>query len=63
MTLPTDRRTFLVASASGVRGLSLRSSLAQTVDPARLTLTKASALLGAKAVSSRKNRGTNCGPA
>ena len=52
MTLPTDRRTFLAASASAVIGLSLRSSLAQAADPATLTLTRASELLRAKAVSS-----------
>jgi aspartyl-tRNA(Asn)/glutamyl-tRNA(Gln) amidotransferase subunit A len=52
MTLPTDRRTFLAASASGAIGFSLRSSLAQTADSATLTLTRASELLRAKAVSS-----------
>ena len=52
MTLPTDRRTFLAASASAAMGLSLRSSLAQAADPATLTLTSASALLRTKAMSS-----------
>jgi aspartyl-tRNA(Asn)/glutamyl-tRNA(Gln) amidotransferase subunit A len=52
MTLPTDRRTFLGASAAAVFGLSLRSSLAHAADPATLTLTRASELLRAKATSS-----------
>src|SRR3954454_23470506 len=52
MTLPTDRRTFLGASATAMIGLSLRSSLAQAADPATLTLTSASELLRAKAISS-----------
>jgi aspartyl-tRNA(Asn)/glutamyl-tRNA(Gln) amidotransferase subunit A len=52
MTLPTDRRTFLAAGASAVIGLSLRSSAAPAIDPATLTLTRASALLRAKTVSS-----------
>ena len=52
MTLPTDRRTFLAASASAAIGFSVRSSPAQAADPATLTLTKAADLLRAKAVSS-----------
>src|SRR5436190_1122317 len=52
MTLRTDRRTFLGASATAVFGLSLRSSVTTAADPATLTLTRASELLRAKATSS-----------
>jgi aspartyl-tRNA(Asn)/glutamyl-tRNA(Gln) amidotransferase subunit A len=52
MTGPTDRRTFLAASAGGLMGLSTRSSPAPAADPAALTLTRAAELLRAKAVSS-----------